>query len=96
VIEKSERIAAILEDAEHAHGAISRLTNGADPEWPLFYSWWLVNWSTLPEVLGATPLRSELVFVLITLDREYRAERPAESWSTYAAQRMALMDWSTA
>ena len=93
--EKNERIATILEEAERAHASISRLTNGADPEWPLFYSWWLINWSELPKVVGAAPVRSELIFALMTLDREYRGERPADPWPAYWAQRLASTDWSS-
>jgi len=94
--DRVRRVAGILEDAERAHAAISRRTGGADAEWPLFYAWWLVTWSDLPDVLGATPTRSRLVFELIRLDRAFRAGSGATPWpEAYAAELLAI-DWGAA
>ena len=43
--EQAARLAAALERAEHVHGVVTERTGGADTEWALFYSWWLINWS---------------------------------------------------
>ena len=86
--DKTRRLAAIMEQAEHAHAAISQKTGGADAEWPLFYSWWLLEWSELPEALGTTPPRSELIFELILADRDYRAGSQAAPWSEFYAARL--------
>ena len=90
--ETTGRIAEILVQAEHAHTAISQKTGGADAEWPLFYAWWMLEWSDLPEVLGSKPTRSELILELMLADRDYRAQRPAAPWSEFYAARIAAAE----
>lgn len=87
--DRIERLAGILEEAEHAHGAVSASRNFVDPEWPLFYAWWLLTWSDFAEVLGAAPTRSDLVHDLIDLDRAYRNTGREETWSAYYARHLA-------
>ncbi|MGH2466575.1 MAG: hypothetical protein ACRDGL_02435 [Candidatus Limnocylindrales bacterium] len=92
-MERIAQVALILEEAERLHGEISRRTNGADPEWPSFYAWWLVEWSDLPQTLGRRPSRSRLVAALVEVDRLYR-ERPREAaWSTFYAERLLATEW---
>ena len=87
------RVAEILEQAEHAHAAISASTGGADPEWALFYAWWLRDWSALPEVLGVKPTLSLLVHELVRLDRAYRAAPGRRTWSAFYAEALLAVDW---
>jgi hypothetical protein len=47
--------------------------------------------STTPScryLLGATPVRSELVHALVQLDRDYGAESPDQKWEDYYAERL--------
>ncbi len=88
-------VAAVLERAEHVHAEVSAERDGADPEWPLFYAWWLLTWSRLTELLGVSPTRSELAFELIAADREYRAEPRSEAWSAFYARRLLAKDWTS-
>jgi hypothetical protein len=44
--------------------------------------------SELPAALGARPVRSELVYLLVALDKQYTAERPGQPWEPYYAQRI--------
>jgi hypothetical protein len=93
---RTRRVAATLEAAERAHAAISQKTGGADPEWPLFYSWWLLEWSDLADELATRPTRSQLIFELMTADREYRAGTPNGSWSEVYAERLVATTWTAA
>jgi len=45
--------------------------------------------SELPDVLGLKPVRSELTYMLVSLDKQYTAEQPSERWEAYYAQRIA-------
>lgn len=92
--ERTARMAAILEGAERAHAAISAKTSGADPEWAMFYAWWLRGWSDLPEVIGTTPTMSSLVHELVRLDRAYRRDPGAISWSEHYARELLAVDWT--
>jgi hypothetical protein len=52
----------------------SALVDGADDDWASWYAWWLCEWSELPGLLGAKPVRSELIYVLVGLDERYTTE----------------------
>jgi hypothetical protein len=84
--EREERLAGVLERAHHVHAVVAERTNGVDPDWALFYAWWLVKWSDLPDILGSTPALGELTARLITLDAAYRTEARQEPWPTFYAR----------
>jgi hypothetical protein len=92
--ERTATVASILEEAERAHAAISARTGGADPEWALFYAWWLRDWSSLPDVLGSRPTIASLVHELVRLDRAYRADPGEQPWSERYAEELLAVDWS--
>jgi hypothetical protein len=86
--EKVVRLAAVLVRAEQVHGVVTERTEGFDPEWALFYAWWLVKWSDLPEILGSAPGLGDLTARLIALDAEYRSAPREEPWSTFYARQL--------
>jgi hypothetical protein len=43
-----------------------------------WYSDWLVDLFELPALLGTKPVRSELTYLLVGLDKDYRASQPGE------------------
>jgi hypothetical protein len=83
-----EQISALLHEAGETHHRVFRIVDGADDDWASWYAWWLVNLSELPELLDAKPVRSELVYLLVSLDKQYTAEAPGEPWETYYASRI--------
>jgi len=84
-----QRIAALLEEAAETHHRVYRITDGEDPDWASWYASWLIELSELPEQLGRRPVRSELVYLLVVLDKEVTEQRPGERWETYYARRIA-------
>ncbi|HEX8941093.1 MAG TPA: hypothetical protein VF763_13105 [Candidatus Limnocylindrales bacterium] len=95
MIDRLARVADVLERAERTHGIVTARTNGADPEWPLFYAWWLLRWSELPELLAPAPAPtiSVLAARLLALDADYRRAAPPEPWSiVYARALLADAD----
>jgi hypothetical protein len=44
--------------------------------------------SELPRILGAARMRSELVWLLVTLDEEYTKASPTTTWPHWYAERM--------
>ena len=86
--ERSTRVAELLHEAAETHHQVFRITEGADDDWASWYSEWLVTLSELPELLGAKVVRSELVYLLVRLDKEYRDRRPAERWEDYYAREL--------
>jgi hypothetical protein len=39
-------------------------------------------------LLGKAPVRSELTYMLVSLDKEYTREHPGEPWERYYAGRL--------
>jgi hypothetical protein len=83
-----ERVAALLHEAAETHHIVYRITDGEDPDWASWYADWLVRLSELPKILGRTPVRSELVFMLVQLDRDFTATKRDEPWETFYARRI--------
>ena len=69
-------IAALLDEAGETHHTVYRIVDGDDPDWASWYADWLVNLSELPQILGITPVRSELVWLLVSLDKQYQEQSP--------------------
>jgi hypothetical protein len=83
-----ESVSSLLHEAGETHHRVFRIVDGADDDWASWYSDWLVNLSELPTVLGLKPVRSELTYLLVSLDKEYTAEDPADPWQNYYARRI--------
>jgi hypothetical protein len=83
--ETTQKISALLHEAGETHHAVYRITDGDDPDWASWYADWLIRLSELPELLGTAPVRSELIFELVSLGREVGA---AEGWEDRYAERL--------
>ena len=44
--------------------------------------------SELPDILETTPVRSELTWLLVSLDKEYAAAKPETPWPQWYAERI--------
>ena len=83
-----ESISNLLHEAGETHHRVFRIVDGADDDWASWYADWLINLSELPDLLGPKPVRSELTFLLVSLDKQYTSEHPAEPWEDYYARRI--------
>jgi len=86
--ERVRRTSELLHEAGETHHQVFRITDGADDDWASWYSDWLVNHSELPEILGREPVRSELTWMLVQLDKDYTAQSPQEKWEDWYAERL--------
>ena len=84
----ADTIAGLLHEAAETHHRVFRITDGTDDDWASWYADWLISLSELPTVLGARPVRSELVYLLVSLDKDYTARSPAEPWESYYARKI--------
>jgi hypothetical protein len=85
-----EQISGLLHDAGETHHRVFRIVDGADDDWASWYAQCqLIDLSELPDLLGTRPVRSELIYLLVSLDKQYTAENPAEPWERYYAGRIA-------
>jgi hypothetical protein len=83
-----QRVADLLHEAGETHHIVYRIVDGEDPDWASWYADWLIRLSELPEILHGAPVRSELVYMLVTLDREFSASKPDEPWERFYARRL--------
>src|SRR4051794_16058093 len=84
--ENVSRIGELLHEAGETHHRVYRIVDGADDDWASWYADWLLRLSELPELLGVTPVRSELVWLLVQLDKDYTAQAPSEPWEDVYAR----------
>jgi hypothetical protein len=83
-----ESVSGLLHEAGEIHHRVFRIVDGADDDWASWYADWLISLSELPAVLGVKPVRSELVYMLVSLDRQYAADQPGEPWESYYARKL--------
>ena len=81
-------ISQLLHEAAETHHRVYRIADGEDPDWASWYADWLINLSELPDLLGARPVRSELIYLLVSLDKQFTAEAPGEAWEIYYARQI--------
>ncbi len=58
-------------------------TNGEDPEWPLWYAEYLFE--KLAKLLNAKFTKSELVYLLVMVEKERALMAPGADWPRYYA-----------
>ena len=86
--DQTVRIAELLHEAGETHHVVYRIVDGDDADWASWYADWLLNLSEMPQILGFTPVRSELVWLLVGLDKEYTQTTPAQPWPQWYAERI--------
>src|SRR5207302_5593798 len=83
-----DRVAALLREASETHHIVYRIVDGDDPDWASWYADWLIRLSELPQILKPSPVRSELVYMLVSLDREFNRSKPTEPWERFYARQL--------
>ena len=84
-------IAKLLEEASETHHQVFRITDGVDDDWASWYADWLLDHSELPQLLGARPVRSHLVYALVDLDRAYTHDSEGVAWPEFYAARLPAL-----
>jgi hypothetical protein len=85
VSDTQEQIAELLHETGEIHHQVYRITDGVDADWASWYTDWLIHLSELPKLLGTTPVRSELVYMLVKLDKDFTRDAPGGRWEDYYA-----------
>jgi len=85
----TDAIRALLAEAAETHHRVYRIVDGNDPDWASWYSDWLINLSELPTLLGGAPVRSQLVYLLVKLDKEFTASPRDGGWEVFYARELA-------
>jgi hypothetical protein len=86
--DKPSHVAALLHEAGETHHLVYRIVDGDDPDWASWYADWLLDLSELPQMLASKPVRSELVWLLVSLDKDYTTAAPEVPWQQWYADRI--------
>jgi hypothetical protein len=86
--EPVDRVRNLLHEAAETHHIVYRITDGTDDDWASWYADWLTRLSELPDLLPRRPVRSELTYQLVALDKEYTASGSADPWEQFYAERL--------
>jgi NAD(P)H-hydrate epimerase len=81
--ERARKLAALLRESGHAHHQAFAETDGADPEWPLWYAGHMQ--SQVAPLLGRDVTRSELVYLLVSAARAHERDAPDADWPVFYA-----------
>jgi hypothetical protein len=84
----AKSLADLLHEAAETHHRVYRITDGEDPDWASWYANWLIKLSELPKLPGRKPVRSELIYLLVLLDKEVTGRQLTEPWEQYYARRI--------
>ena len=84
----ADPVADLLHEAAETHHRVYRITDGEDPDWASWYANWLVNLSELAGLVGRPPVRSELTYLLVLLEKEVTAGHVSEPWEHYYSRRL--------
>jgi len=82
--EQMSKLAQLLVETGHAHHQAFIETDGADPDWAIWYADYLHE--KLPDHLGVTLSKSEIIYQLMRLSFEQALDAPGATWSHYYAQ----------
>jgi hypothetical protein len=83
-----DQASRLLHEVSETHHRVFRIVDGADDDWASWYADWLVNLSELPTLLDTKPVRSELTYLLVGLDKEYTASNSDQPWEAYYGERI--------
>lgn len=83
-----QNVSDLLREAAETHHTVYRIVDGVDVDWASWYADWLINLSELPQLLGGAPVRSELVYMLVKLDKNFVDESPEQRWEDFYAARL--------
>lgn len=84
--DKITALAELFRQTGHAHHQAYLATDGADPDWPIWYADYLHD--KLPTYLGVTLTRSDIIYILMSLNYQQKAEAPGSEWARYYARAL--------
>ena len=83
--ELQNSLAKLFQGAGRAHHAAFAATDGADPEWPIWYAEYLQEPLTL--ALETPFTKSQLVYCVMNADFEHAARSPESDWPKFYADQ---------
>jgi len=77
-------IAASLHQTAEDHHVAFKATDGVDPDWPIWYAEHLLE-QGFEKLLDAKLLKSDVIYLLVLVDKQQMSEAPGARWENYYA-----------
>jgi len=84
-VELRKDLVDLFRETGRAHHAAFAATDGADPEWPIWYADHLQT--PIADALGTPFTRSQLIYCVMDADFEQTARAPDSDWSEFYADQ---------
>jgi glutaredoxin len=84
--ELRDSIGKLLLDTGHAHHKAFEVTDGADPDWPIWYAEYSMD--TFAEQFGMIFTKSQLIYCLMNASFEHEARAPGSEWPEFYANEI--------
>ena len=81
----ASKLAALLHQTSGDHHVAYKATDGVDPDWSIWYAGHLLD-NGFATLLGASILKSDLIYLLVTADKEIAGRAPGARWEDYYAR----------
>ncbi len=84
--ELRDGVSNLLIDTGQAHHKAFEVTDGADPDWPIWYAEYARD--TFAEQFGMEFTKSQLIYCLMDADFEHQARAPENDWPGFYADEI--------
>ena len=82
--DRIKKLAALFVETGRAHHQAYIETDGADPDWAIWYADYLHD--KLPNHIGATLTKSEIIYQLMRMSYVQAQDAPSADWGRYYAR----------
>jgi hypothetical protein len=80
----AKKLASLFHQTAEDHHVAYKATDGVDPDWSIWYAGHLLE-KGFDTMLGAKILKSDLIYLLVSVDRELQTYAPGARWEEYYA-----------
>jgi len=79
-----DKLATLLHQTAEDHHVAYKETDGIDPDWSIWYAGHLLE-QGFDKMLDAIILKSDLIYLLVMVDKQQMSEAPGARWERYYA-----------
>lgn len=84
--DKITALVQLFQETGKAHHQAFVELDGADVDWPMWYANYMVD--KFGAILEATLTRTQIVVLLVELERQQRDQAPGSNWTHYYAKEL--------
>ena len=79
-----QKLADLLHQTSEDHHVAFKATDGVDPDWSIWYAGHLLE-KGITKLLNAELIKSDLIYLLVSADKEINRQAPGASWEKWYA-----------